>query len=47
MTDEELQAMAEQLRKEEKYPTMRNAKAKKNDEVTALIKKYITKEDKK
>lgn len=47
MTDEELHAMAEKLRKEQKYPTMRKAQAKKNDEVTSLINKYITKEDKK
>lgn len=47
MTDDELQAMAERLRKEQKYPAMQRAKNKKEDEITKVINKYVTKENKK
>ncbi len=47
MTDDELQEMAEKLRKQQKYPAMQKAKAKKEDEITKIINKYVTKENKK
>jgi len=45
MSDDELQAMSEKLRKEQKYPTMTKAANKKQDEITKVINKYITKEN--
>ena len=47
MSDQELEELAVELRKKQKYPAMQKAADKKSDEVAKLINKFTSKVDKK